>query len=79
LLAIDINARFLTTTSEANTEVIEADIRTASVAPESFDLAHAQFVFIHIVDWAAALAATIRCLKPGGWLVLEEPDFSSVS
>jgi ubiquinone/menaquinone biosynthesis C-methylase UbiE len=56
--------------------VREADVRDAGVEPESFDLAHARFMLIHVPDWAAALAAMIRCLKPGSWLVLEEPNFS---
>src|SRR5262249_39739429 len=52
------------------------DIRTAAIDPESFDLVHARFVLIHVPDWTDALAAMTRGLKPGGWLVLEEPDFS---
>jgi SAM-dependent methyltransferase len=76
VLAIDLNIRFLSGLAGANLEVREADVRDADVEPDSFDLAHARFVLIHVQDWAAALAAMIRCLKPGGWLVLEEPDFS---
>jgi SAM-dependent methyltransferase len=76
VLAIDLNTRFLSDLSGANLEVREADVLDAGVEPGSFDLAHARFVLIHVPDWAAALAAMIRCLKPGGWLVLEEPDFS---
>src|SRR4029079_6854709 len=73
----DMNVRFLSTTGGANLEVQEADIRTARIEPEAFDLVHARFVLIHVPDWRRALAAMVRCLKPGGWLVLEEPDFSS--
>ena len=76
MLAIDLNTRFLSGLAGTNLEVREADVRDAAVEPDSFDLAHARFVLIHVQDWAAALAAMIRCLKPGGWLVLEEPDFS---
>jgi SAM-dependent methyltransferase len=77
VLAVDVNARFLVGVARRNLEVMEADIRTAVIEPESFDLVHARFVLIHIPDWTTALPAMIRCLKPGGWLVLEEPDFSS--
>jgi SAM-dependent methyltransferase len=76
VLAVDINTRFLSGTRPANLEVHEADTRTAAIDPASFDLVHARFVLIHVPDWADALAAMTRCLKPGGWLVLEEPDFS---
>jgi SAM-dependent methyltransferase len=77
VLAVDTNTRFLAETRTATVEVLEADIRSAAIDPESFDLAHARFVLIHVPDWRAALAAMLRCLKPGGWLVLEEPDFSA--
>lgn len=76
VLAIDLNARFLSGLAGANLEVREADVRDADVEPGSFDLAHARFVLIHVADWAGALTAMIGCLKPGGWVVLEEPDFS---
>jgi SAM-dependent methyltransferase len=76
VLAVDVSTRFLSAPVHARVEVREADIRTAALGPESFDLAHARFVLIHVPDWAEALAVMIRCLKPGGWLVLEEPDFS---
>ncbi|MBI1918847.1 MAG: class I SAM-dependent methyltransferase [Planctomycetes bacterium] len=76
VLAVDMNPRFLSAIESANLGVQEADIRTARIEPESFDLAHARFVLIHVPDGTEALAAMIRCLKPGGWLVLEEPDFS---
>jgi SAM-dependent methyltransferase len=76
VLAVDLNTRFLSGTGPANLDVREEDIRTAAIDPESFDLVHARFVLIHVPDWTDGLAAMTRCLKPGGWLVLEEPDFS---
>src|SRR5262245_32992149 len=75
--AIDINTRFLEEVRSANLDVHEADIRTVDLPPASFDVAHARFVFIHLAEWRAALEATLRLLKPGGHLVLEEPDFSA--
>src|SRR5262245_43924512 len=77
VVALDRDARFLADVSAPNLEVVEADIRTAQVAPRAYDLVNARFLLIHLADWAAALDAMIRCVKPGGWLVLEEPDFSS--
>src|SRR5438093_13389111 len=49
----------------------------ASLQPEMFDVVHARFVLIHVPDWLTALTAMIKALKRGGWVVLEEPDFSS--
>ena len=39
-------------------------------------LVHARYVLIHLPDYEVALTKMIDSLKPGGWLVLEEPDFS---
>ena len=77
VLAVDVNARFLPNASGANLEVRETDIRTASVEPESIDLAHARFVLIHVPRSTEALAVMTAAVKPGGWVALEEPDFSS--
>lgn len=60
----------------ANVEVRQADVATADLGEEDFDLAHARFVFIHVRQRDAALAKVLRALKPGGWLLREEPDFS---
>jgi SAM-dependent methyltransferase len=75
--AVDINARFLSRGNGTNIDVHEADVRSVALEPASFDLAHARFVFIHVANWQAAIAASLRLLKPGGRLVVEEPDFSS--
>lgn len=77
VLAVDVNARFLSRATAANIRVVESEIQSAPIEAESVDLAHVRFVLIHVREWAAALAAIIASLKPGGWLVLEEPDFSS--
>jgi SAM-dependent methyltransferase len=76
VLAVDANPRFLSGLTQPNVRVIEADIRTADLARGSFGLAHARFVLIHVAESTEALTAMLRALKPGGWLVLEEPDFS---
>lgn len=36
-----------------------------------------RYVLIHLPDYEAALSRMLACLKPDGWLVLEEPDFSA--
>jgi len=77
VLAVDVNVRFLSMISMANLEVRETDIGTTTLEPGSVDLVHARFVLIHVPQWMEALAAMIAALKPGGWIVLEEPDFSS--
>jgi len=77
VLAVDVSARFLGTAARANLQVREGDIRTTRLEPASFDVVHARFVLIHLPQAMDALGAMLACLKPGGALVLEEPDFSS--
>ncbi len=77
VVAIDLDTRFLTTIDLPNVTVLTADIRDASLTPHTFDLIHARYVLIHNPDAVVILAAMLELLKPGGWLVLEEPDFSA--
>ncbi|MUL36896.1 class I SAM-dependent methyltransferase [Gloeocapsopsis dulcis] len=75
--AIDVDTRFLANIKLSNVEVTEADVRYFEVKNASFDLVHARYVLIHLPDFQVALSRMIDLLKPGGWLVLEEPDFSA--
>ena len=74
--AVDISSRFLQDLKLPNVVVHQSDIRAIDLEPASYDLAHARFVFIHLDEWRASLDAALRHLKPGGYIVLEEPDFS---
>jgi ubiquinone/menaquinone biosynthesis C-methylase UbiE len=77
VVAIDLDTRFITDINQANVEVLQTDVRDLSLEHDSFDLVHARYVLIHIPDFQIALARMLKLLKPGGWLVLEEPDFSA--
>jgi ubiquinone/menaquinone biosynthesis C-methylase UbiE len=77
VVAVDLDPKFLGELGQSNMEIVRADIRTAPLAEQSFDLVHARYVLIHISDYEIALNRMLDCLKPGGWLVLEEPDFSA--
>lgn len=73
--AVDIDCRFLRGLRDPLIEVQEGDIRTIGLEAESFDLIHARCVLIHLADWPLAVQSLVRSLKPGGWFLLEEPDF----
>lgn len=77
VVAVDLDPKFLDGTVRPNMTVLQGDIRTVELLERSFDLVHARYVLIHIPDYQTALARMLTCLKPGGWLVLEEPDFSA--
>ncbi|KZT04535.1 S-adenosyl-L-methionine-dependent methyltransferase [Laetiporus sulphureus 93-53] len=41
---------------------------------ESFDVIHGRFIIMHLANGPEALSRIVKLLKPGGWLLLEEPD-----
>jgi SAM-dependent methyltransferase len=77
VVAVDLNTRFIANLQRSNLEVIEADIRHLKLESQSFDLIHVRYVLIHVPDFQIALAKILGLLKPGGWIVIEEPDFSA--
>lgn len=77
VVAVDLDTRFITDINQSNVEVLEADVRDLSLENDSFNLVHARYVLIHIPDFQVALTRMLKLLEPGGWLVLEEPDFSA--
>ena len=73
--AIDLNTRFLNDTA-SNVRVLAGDIRSIPLGSELFDLIHARYVLVHIPEAQTVLERLWSFLKPGGSLVIEEPDFS---
>ena len=72
--AVDMNPRFIG--NQDKVEVIKGDIAELKLEPNTYDLVHSRFVFIHISHYQQALLNVINALKPGGTLIIEEPDFS---
>jgi len=75
--AVDINPRFLDVRDSPNIAVLKADIREINFERNLFDLIHGRYVLFHIPDYQSVLEKLRETLKPGGQLVLEEPDFSA--
>jgi ubiquinone/menaquinone biosynthesis C-methylase UbiE len=76
VMAIDTNTRFLSGLGPG-VRVLEGEVGALTVPAEFFDVAHARYVLIHNTNAEAIIDAMLRALKPGGLLVLEEPDFSA--
>ena len=75
VIATDLQLGFLTEIAAPNVEVLRHDIRTDAFPPGSFDLIHTRAVLMHISPSLDLLRRMVTWLAPGGWLVLEEPDF----
>jgi SAM-dependent methyltransferase len=75
VVATDLELGFLSEIDASNVEVLRHDIRTGTFSPGSFDLIHTRAVLMHISPGVDLLRQMVTWLAPGGWLVLEEPDF----
>jgi SAM-dependent methyltransferase len=62
-----------------NLELRKADIVAGPVERGAFDLVTARAILHHVADSRAATANMIASLRPGGALLLIEPDFLPVS
>jgi SAM-dependent methyltransferase len=78
VLALDLDLSLITFTS-ANLELRAGDILDGPVAPGGFDLVTARAVLHHVADADAAIANLVASARPGGAVLLIEPDFLPVS
>jgi 2-polyprenyl-3-methyl-5-hydroxy-6-metoxy-1,4-benzoquinol methylase len=62
-----------------NVRLVEADIWQNDLSKASFDLVHARFVLPHVGDAHGAVQKLIELAKPGGVVLLQEPDHNSWS
>lgn len=59
-------------------QVDEADAYALPYVDSSFDAAHCDRVLMHLDDPSAALAEMRRVVRPGGRVVVAEPDWASI-
>jgi len=81
VLCTDLDTRIIEqdrAAAGANLEVVRHDIAQDPLPADSFDLAHARLVMIHVPQRELALEKMFKSLKPGGWLVIEDFDSASV-
>ena len=76
VVAVDLDARFLTPlTNRPNVQLVEADLATIELASGSFDVVHTRNVLVHLPDPDEAVTKLVGSVRPGGVLLLEEPDY----
>jgi len=63
----------------SNLELRKDDITSGPVEPGTFDLVTARAVLHHVADPERAIANLIASLRPGGAILLIEPDFLPVT
>ena len=77
VVAIDKDTRFLSALS-SGIEVRQLDILRDALETDSFDLVHCRCLLMHLDEPSRALRKMVDVLKPGGWLLVEEPDDTAV-
>src|SRR5215203_3383451 len=74
--AIDINPVLLELIPAQNLTVEQMDVRTGQLPANASDLVSCRALLHQASEYApAVLAQMAAALKPGGWLLIQEPDF----
>jgi ubiquinone/menaquinone biosynthesis C-methylase UbiE len=77
--SIDINPKMINLVRAPNLTVRQADLRTAALPANAFDLVMCRAMLHQIAEQAqAVLVKMAGAVKPGGWLFVCEPDFNLV-
>ena len=74
VVATDRDVHFLHEENSPTVEVREHDVLRDSLDIARFDLVHCRNLLMHLADPTRALQRMVAALKPGGWLLVEEPD-----
>jgi SAM-dependent methyltransferase len=77
VVATDLQIHFLEAIGAPNLEVWRHDILSDPLAEQKFDIVHARTLLTFLPRPAETITKMVAALKPGGWLLLEEPDYVS--
>lgn len=76
--ATDVETKFLEPLAARGCEVLAHDLLADPLPDGTFDLAHARWLLHWLPDPDAALRALAGAVRPGGWVVVEEPDVAGL-
>ncbi len=75
VVALDIDTRFLDGLAGApGVKVRRGDVRIDDLGSGAFDLIHTRLMLEHLPDRLTVMKRMVDWLKPGGWVLFEEPD-----
>jgi ubiquinone/menaquinone biosynthesis C-methylase UbiE len=75
VVSVDVDTRFHCALP-AHAEVQERDATRGSLGQAEYDLVHARAFLEHIAQREAVLDRMVEALRPGGWMLLEDGDWS---
>lgn len=76
VLAVDVDDRFLGAEDVEGLRLLVHDITAVVPGPGGFDVAHARAVLEHVPERERALRNMVDAVRPGGWVVLEDTDWT---
>jgi SAM-dependent methyltransferase len=77
VVATDLDTSRLEELPSDTVSVRAHDVLDGPVERDAFDLAHCRVVLLHLLDPLRALRHMVASLRPGGWLVVEDVDFTT--
>lgn len=79
VLATDVEPCFLESIAASNLTVESHDILADDLPECAFSLVHARALLTFLPEPHRAVQKMVAALKPGGWLLIEEPDYISAT
>jgi SAM-dependent methyltransferase len=77
VLVTDVDIRFVEELQSETVTVMRHDVAADPPPEDSFDLIHARLVLEHLPGRDQVLEQLARRLRPGGWLLIEDYDWTS--
>lgn len=77
VVATDLQPHFLEAIDASNLEAWRHDLLSDPLPEAAFDLVHARAVLTFLPQPTETITKIAAAIKPGGWLLLEEPDYVS--
>jgi 2-polyprenyl-3-methyl-5-hydroxy-6-metoxy-1,4-benzoquinol methylase len=73
--AVDLEPRFLEADPRPNLEIYRCDVVADGIPGDGYDLIHTRALLVHLTGREELIARLVSLLRPGGLILLEEPDF----
>lgn len=77
VVAVDVDTRFLDPLASEHLQIVQSDVTAEPLPAGGFDLVHARLLLEHLAERDAVLAALVQATRPGGWLLIEDFDWST--